>query len=86
MTSIKLESSEKWEITGDIALYLNADRVREINQQKQNRLRVGHKAKMLDKVLALIDKLKKDSEIPKIDEEYQKYQSIIDKEHQKLQE
>jgi hypothetical protein len=31
-------------------------------------------------VIALIDKLKKDNEISKIDEEYQKYQSIIEKE------
>jgi hypothetical protein len=80
LTSIKSDSEERWEITGDTTLYLNADRVKQITQEKQNRAKVAQKVKILDKVLCLIDKLKKEADIPKINEEMQKYQAIIDKE------
>jgi GTPase involved in cell partitioning and DNA repair len=42
--------------------------------------------KILDKAVCLIDKLKKEADIPKVSDELQKYQALLDKEAMLIQE
>ena len=85
MSSIKQDLQERWEITGDTSLYLSPERVKQLNLEKSHKAKIGQKLKILDKVATMIEKLKKESDIPKLEEEWAKYLSIIEKEQSKIQ-
>lgn len=80
LTSIKSEYGDKWEITGDLSLYFNPEKVKKVAAVKAMRAKVAQKAKILDKVVAMIDKLKNEQDIPKVQDELAKYSQIIEKE------
>ena len=82
-----------WEINGDVSLYLTQERCKQLSAEKLARVKINQKAKLLDKIITMIDKLSKEKDICKIEEEVKKYEALLEKENiqkqkdqQKLQE
>ena len=67
-----------WDIIGEASLYLSQDRLKAIQSEKPQKRRVIDRARYLDRIIGMIDKLKKDKDIGKIEEEIQRYQKLLD--------
>ena len=74
-----------WELSGDASLYISADKFKALKIDKPIRTKINQKAAFLERIILLIDKLKKDKDISKIEEEYQKYQNLLEKEKQAIE-
>ena len=70
-----------WEILNP-SIYLSTDRQKQLSQEKQQRSKFSVKVKMLEKVVNLINKLKLDKDIAKLEAEYSKYTSLLAKEEE----
>lgn len=70
-----------WEFLSP-GIYLETDRLKSVSHDKQARAKLVSKLKTLDKVVCLIDKLKDDKDIAKIELEYSKFTSVVEKEEQ----
>ena len=77
-----LYALQSWELTCNLSLYLTTARQKEIQAEKSRNNKISTKARILDRVLALIDKIKKEKDLPKLQSEYQKYELQIQKEIQ----
>ena len=62
-----LYALQSWELTCNLSLYLNPSRQKEIQAEKSRNNKILTKARILDRVLSLIDKLKKDKELAKLE-------------------
>ena len=61
-------------------MYLSQDRCKQLSQQRQLRVKFSQKVKILDRILTNIDKLSKNKEIARIEEDVQKLEALIEKE------
>lgn len=64
-----LYSLPAWEFCGDASVYLSQERLKVYQADKAQRKRVFERARYLDRIVGMIDKLKKEKEITKIEEE-----------------
>ena len=67
-----------WEFCGDASVYLSQERLKVVQADKPQKRRVVERARFLDRIIGMIDKLKKDKEITKIEEEVDKYQKLLE--------
>jgi hypothetical protein len=65
-----------WELLNP-TIYLSSDRQKVLAEEKKERAKSGAKAKLLDKIVGLIDRLKEEKEIPKLEAEHAKYLSLV---------
>ena len=68
----------QWEILGDISHYIAQERAKTIVNEKPSKRRVFERARFLDKIIGIIDKLKKEKDIPKLEEEVDKYGKLLE--------
>ena len=58
---------QSWELTCNLSLYLTPNKLKETQAFKSRNNKTLTKAKILDRVLTLIDKLKKDKDLAKLE-------------------
>ena len=78
LNSEEFYSVPYWEILGDVSHYIAQQRAKIITNEKPFKRRVYEKARFLDKIIGLIDKLKKEKEIQKLEEEIDKYSKLVE--------
>ena len=61
------------------------ERCKIYQSEKQSRVKLNQKVKVLDKIITLIDKLAKEKDIPKIEEEVKKLDHLLEKEEAQKQ-
>ena len=78
LTNEALYTLPQWEILGDVSHYIALDRAKIISAEKPSKRRVFERARFLDKIIGIIDKLKKEKDIPKLEEEIDKYSKLLE--------
>ena len=74
-----------WEFLSP-GIYIEGERLKQLNAEKHARSKILSKLKTLDKVVQMIDKLKDEKDVPKIEQEYSKFTAQVEKEQQAQQE